>query len=52
MWSYADSVELPDWSEDLRHLYWVIRVEGEIKQNVCGITGRFKKKNCAWLKWG
>lgn len=28
MWSFADSVPLPDWSENLRHLYWRIRVEG------------------------
>lgn len=28
MWSFADSVLLPDWSENLRHLYWRIRVEG------------------------
>lgn len=28
MWSYADSVNLPDWSENLRHLYFRIRVEG------------------------
>ncbi|MGQ2966777.1 hypothetical protein [Methylophilus sp.] len=24
-------VELPDWSESLRHLYWIIRVEGRIE---------------------
>jgi hypothetical protein len=24
-------VDLPDWSENLRHLYWVIRVEGRIE---------------------
>lgn len=24
-------VELPEWSENLRHLYWVIRVEGRIE---------------------
>jgi len=23
-------VDLPDWATDLRHLYWVIRVEGRI----------------------
>lgn len=27
LWSYADSVELPDWSENLRHIYWSIRNE-------------------------
>lgn len=24
-------VELPSWANDLRHLYWVIRVEGRIE---------------------
>ena len=24
-------VELPEWATDLRHLYWVIRVEGRIE---------------------
>jgi hypothetical protein len=24
-------VELPEWAENLRHLYWVIRVEGRIE---------------------
>ena len=28
MWSFADSVVLPDWSAELRNLYWIIRVEG------------------------
>lgn len=28
MWSFADSVDLPDWSENLRHFYWMIRVRG------------------------
>lgn len=28
MWSFADSVDLPDWAQDLTNLYWHIRVQG------------------------
>lgn len=28
MWSYADSVKLPDWSCDLANMYWHIRCCG------------------------
>jgi hypothetical protein len=27
----SNYVELPEWSESLRHLYWIIRVEGRIE---------------------
>lgn len=28
MWSFADSVSLPEWSDNLRNLYWHIRAQG------------------------
>jgi hypothetical protein len=30
-WDDNKYVNLPDWSANLRHLYWVIRIEGRIK---------------------
>lgn len=30
-WDDNKYVSLPDWSANLRHLYWVIRVEGRIE---------------------
>jgi len=30
-WDDNKYVALPDWSSNLRHLYWVIRVEGRIE---------------------
>lgn len=31
MWSFADSVDLPDWTENLRHIYWVLRCEARMQ---------------------
>lgn len=30
-WDARKHVDLPAWSENLRHLYWVIRVDGRIE---------------------